>query len=186
MIQAQRSLFALIGQTPNLVELYNGVRESEIYSNNSNHNRLARVMTSLLQEAVDQQHIHDAAFEVSAAVSTHMCEYESALATTMSKLLVATATHEIQAVADKKPPKQDGKVIKRSIKMKAIVTEVAPKTIHVSHVKALISNAQKTLSMRTMINNGVPRAVAQQALGPVYDPVQGIGAADPNIWGAVV
>jgi hypothetical protein len=166
-------------------ELYNDVRESTNRNNISNQNRLARVMASLLQDAVNQQQVHDAAFEVSAAVSAHMCQYESVLATTMSKLLVATATHEIQAVADKRPPKPNAKVIKHAVKMK-VVTEGAPKTIYGSHVKALISNAQKTITMQTMIDNGVPQPLAQQAAGDVYDPVVGAGAASDDIWGPVV
>jgi hypothetical protein len=140
-------------------------------------------MKSLLQEAVNQQQIHDAAFAVSAAVSAHMFQYESALATTMSKLLVATAKHEIQANA--KVIKPNAKVIKHTVKMK-VVTEVATNKIQVSHVKALISNAQKTITMQTMIDNGVPQPLAQQAAGDVYDPVVGAGAASDDIWGPVV
>ena len=172
--------------TPNLVELYNGIKESETYSNSSNHNRLARVMTSLLQDAVNQQHIHDAAFEVSAAVSAHMCLYQSALATTMSNLLNATAVHQIQAEALKRQPKQNAKVVTHAIKMEAATVAGPPKTIHVSHVKALISNAQNTLTKLTMLNNGVPQPLAEQAAGDVYDPVVGAGAASDDIWGALV
>ena len=140
-------------------------------------------MKSLLRGAVNQQQIHDAAFAASAAVSAHMCQYESALATTMSKLLVATATHQIKSNA--KVVKQNAKVIKHSVKMK-VVTEVAPKTIHASHVKALIANAQKSVTMQAMITSGMDRQMALQAAGDIYDPVQGIGTASDVIWGPVM
>ena len=53
-------------------------------------------------------------------------------------------------------------------------------------IDTLISNAQKTITMQTMIDNGVPKHLAQKAAGDVYDPVHGIGEADPNIWGPEV
>ena len=172
-----------MGKTPNFEQLYNSIRESENWSNVANHSRLARVIESLLKDSIYQQQLHDAAFEVSAAIAKNKGLYESTLATAMSKLLVATAKHEIQANA--KVIKPNAKVIKHTVKAK-VATEAGPKTIHASYVKALISNAQKTITMQTMIDNGVPQHLAQKAAGDVYDPVVGVGAASDDIWGPVV
>ena len=81
--------------------------------------------------------------------------------------------------------KPSTKVVKLHIKVKAD-KPLVPKVITASHTKELIHNAMKTHRMSEMIGKGIPSAVAVQALGEVYEPIEGIVAVDPSIWGPVV
>jgi hypothetical protein len=175
-----RSLFEVLGRVKDLENHYEQIK-TDMPAADSNYARLTEVMKSNLKLYQDLEALHEATYKVSADVAEHKATYEKAMGNTFNRLLVATAKSMASPVASASKKS----VIKHSVKLKAD-KPYEPKIISVGHTKALIKNAFASENLKVMVNGDVPLAIAQQAVGDVYDPVVGAGAASDDVWGPVV
>jgi hypothetical protein len=150
----------------------------------ANYGRLSEIMKTALESHAEMITMHDMAFTLASKASEHKLMFERALGNTFNNLLVATAKHLTRPKLGPNPSSKV-KVIKHSVKVKADKS-LEPKVITAPHLKELIHNVMSSHRMNEMVGQGVPQAIAVQALGAVYDPIEGPGAGEPNIWGPVV
>jgi hypothetical protein len=179
--QVSRSLFATMGTVSDLNEQYERLKTAQPFVR-SNYGRLVEIMKTTLKSYAVMSSLNDVSFKLAEAVSEHKAEYEKAMSNSFNQLLMATAKH---LAKPSQMPKPSQKVVKHHVKVMADKCK-DPKLITPGHTKELIKNALATHNMDVMISKGIPRAIAVQAVGTLYDPVDGEGAADPNIWGPVV
>ena len=174
-----------MGMIPDFQQCYDAIKDNQPLKISSNYARMVEVMKTKLQAFKAMNDLHDAAFNVASNVTNHKERYETAVGNTFNKLLIQTGQCFMRE-ADRKPQNPHStKVIKQSVKVKA-EKELVPKIISYAYVKGLIQNAKATNDIRDMVSKGIPNAVAVQAIGQVYDPVVGAGAASDEIWGPIV
>ena len=176
-----RSLFETIGKISDLDDQYELIKQSQPFCC-SNYSRLTEIMKTKLKSLAEISALNDISFQIAQSVSDHKVAYEKAMGNAFNQLLLATAKHVAKPMQNPKPSQ---KVIKHSVKVKAD-KPCDPKIISVGHTKELMKNALATHNMAAMIAQGIPQAIAVQAIGTLYDPVEGAGASDPSIWGPVL
>jgi hypothetical protein len=185
LLKVQRSLLQNLAEIGANVDLMNTPPHHN--GKPSNIEKLVLSCCAHLGNCSDLKNLNDRMYMLAEVVSEHKHTYESAMATTLSKLVndfvkITLEKEEGRRVACARPKG----VIKKTLKATIQKPVEVPSNIYAGHIKQFVVNANKMLRKQQLIDAAFPPHLIDETVGEIIDPVVGGGAADPNIWGPVV
>ena len=154
----------------------------DIVDNNyATQDQVVSLCLDKLTKVQDLKAMHSSIFGLSKNVAEKLATIQSVNADTVNALLLSIAP-----VVRQRPSRPIEGVIKSVVKTKHSKVTPEVKRITPKVVQAFVKNVLLTGKQTQLLQSGVARNVVDSLVGVPIDPVQGIGAADPNIWGPVV
>ena len=150
-------------------------------NNYATQDQVVSLCLAKLTKVQDLKAMHSSIFDLRKAVAEQLATIQSVNADTVNALLLSIAP----VVRQRSSLHTEG-VIKSVVKTKRSKATPELKRITPKVVQAFVKNALLTRKRAQLLQSGVARDVVDSLVGVPIDPVQGIGAADPNIWGPVV
>jgi len=143
--------------------------------------QVVSLCSSQIKKIHDLEAVHVALFALTKLVSEQFATIKNVNADSINTMLLHIAPR-----ARLRGAPQDHGVLKAIVKTKHSKATPEIKRITPKVVQAFVNNVLLNRKQALLLQSGVARDVVDSLVGVPIDPVQGIGAADPNIWGPVV
>ena len=150
-------------------------------NNYATQDQVVSLCSSRITKVQDLEAMHVALYALTKLVSDQLTMIQDVNSKSINTVLLNIAPVARQRVAP-----QGQAVLKEIVKTKRSKATHELKRITPKVVQAFVKNVLLTRQQAQLLQSGVARDVVDSLVGVPIDPVKGIGAADPNIWGPVV